>query len=554
MTLVKSNEYELLERFISAELTGRRHPGSSVSLIKGKDVVWSRGFGYSNIKEKTPVTPDTVFGCASVTKPVVTVGFLQLMEKGKFILDDRVNTHLDVKIKDIKGEEPTIRDLLTHYSGMPTRVPPLYLLGEQPLNMRVYLEAAARMVRPRGETWAYCNTAFTIIGYLIRTFTDQNYDVYLKKHVLEPLEMNSSDFELTSLIINKLAQGYKRAGGSEKPLIPNSKYILGMEPADPAGSLYSSVLDLAKFVAMNMNGGLYNGKRILREETLNEMQKLQAPTGNSQSGMGLAWFRTIHDGHVMLYHTGGLPDFTNHVCFYPEEKIGVCWLSNLQDGSGWRPPAPTALRIASGESSNIRPILQSIPSNWKNIIGVYGDNTRLTNLRVINGFLTFNEILFLERIDDYRYIVHGPVNDGEELTLEYGEDGCVTQINLGTSFYRRFKPETIRVDISADLIGTWVGEYHDAYGFHKFELRIINSKNATATNPRGEFVEITAFQAELGQVKGNSSFRIPTEYARWGTQDFMEVRIDLKAVNGKLVGLLKAEDNISNLELEKKAP
>ena len=553
MTYVKSNEYEFLERFISAELTGRKHPGSSVSLIKGKDVVWSRGFGYSNIREKTPVTPDTVFGCASVTKPVVTIGFLQLMEKGKFILDDRVNTHLDVKIKDIKGGEPTIRDLLTHYSGMPTRVPPLYLLGEQPLNMRVYLEDAARMVRPRGETWAYCNTAFTIIGYLIRTFTDQNYDVYLKKHVLEPLEMNSSDFELTSLIINKLAQGYKRAGGSEKPLIPNSKYILGMEPADPAGSLYSSVLDLAKFVAMNMNDGLYNGKRILREETINEMQKLQAPTGNSQSGMGLTWFRTIHDGHVMLYHTGGLPDFTNHVCFYPEEKIGICWLSNLQDGSSWRPPAPTALRIASGESSNIRPILQSIPSNWENIVGVYGDNTHQTNLRVINGFLTFNEILFLERIDDYRYIVHGPVNDGEELTLEYGEDGCVTQINLGTSFYRRFKPEKIRVDINADLIGTWVGEYHDAYGFHRFELRIINSKNATATNPRGEFVEITAFQAEFGQVKGKSSFRIPTEYARWGTQDFMEVRIDLKAVNGKLVGLLKAEDSISNLELEKKA-
>ena len=121
---------ERIENFISAELEGRKHPGSSVSIVKGDEVIWSRGFGYSDIRNDRQATPETIYGCASVTKPVVTTGFLQLMERGKFSLDDKVNEHLDVKIRDIKGEEPTVRDLLTHYTGMPTRVPPLYLLGE----------------------------------------------------------------------------------------------------------------------------------------------------------------------------------------------------------------------------------------------------------------------------------------------------------------------------------------------------------------------------------------------------------------------------------------
>ncbi len=551
MVAGKLNE-EALERFVSAEIAGRRHPGSSVSVIRGGEVAWSKGFGYADVRSGTPATPDTIFGCASVTKPVVTVGFLQLMERGKFNLEDKANDHLDVKIRGVKGDEPTIRDLLTHYSGMPTRVPPLYLLGEEAVDMKTYLEEAARAVRPRGEAWAYCNTAFTIVGYLIHRFTGVTYDRYLKEHVLEPLGMTSSDFELTPSVAARLAQGYKRPGGPERPLIPNPPYVLGMRPADPAGSLYSTVLDLAKFVIMNMNRGAYGGKRLLKEETVDEMHRLQAPTGRSRSGMGLTWFRTIHDGHVMLYHTGGLPDYTNHVCFYPEEGAGVCWLSNLQDGSGWRPPAPTLLRTASGETAKPKADIQEPPANWEKIVGTYGDETHLSTIRVVNGFLTLDDRLLLERVDDARYTVHGPSADGEELALEYGDDGYVKQFDLGTSFHARYKPETPRVDLGADLTGAWAGEYYDHYGFHDVELRISGRDAATVSSPSGEYVRLTDFRAELGQVTGRGVFRIPPRYARWGTSDYSEIELSLKAIDGTLKGLLSGASGANRVELKKR--
>jgi len=544
---------EAIERFVDAELACRKHPGSSLSVIKGGKMSWAKGFGYADIDKKVPTKPDTVYRCASVTKPVITVGLLQLMEKGKFDLGDEVNSHLDVKIREVQGEEPTIRDLLTHRSGMPTRVPPIYLLDEEPLTMRGYIGSAARAVRPRGEKWAYCNTAYMIAGYLIELFSGMTYDRYVTENVLWPLEMSSSAFTLTSEIRGNLAQGYKRAGGPEKPLIPVSPYILGTMPEDPAGSLYSTVLDLANLVIMNMGGGRFKGRRILREETVKEMHRLQAPSGNSRSGMGLTWFYSIHDGHVMLNHTGGLPDYTNNVCFYPMEGVGVCWLSNLQDGSGWRPPSPTVLRMVLGEKPAFGAGFQMVPINWDKICGVYGDETRQTVLGVRNGYLAMDNAVLLERIDDARYRAHGPSNDGYEVTFEYGEDGQAKSVCVGTTALPRYKPEKPEIDMDQDLKGTWKGEYYDSSGFHVAEISIEDEATATVKGPQGESITPSEFEAKSGKVTGVFSYRIPEEYARWGTREHADVHFELYGHEGKLKGTLSVGAAKTLVELERAA-
>jgi len=542
---------ENIERFVEAELACRKHPGSSLSVIQDGGVAWAKGFGHAHIDKKVRAKPETVYRCASVTKPVVTVGLLRLMEKDMFDLDDEVNSHLDVEIRDVQGEEPTIRDLLTHRSGMPTRVPPIYLMDEEPLTMRAYIESEARTVRPRGEKWAYCNTAYMIAGYLIELFSGMTYDRFVTENVLEPLEMKSSAFTLTPEIRGNLAQGYKRAGGPDKPLIPFSPYILGTMPEDPAGSLYSTVLDLANFVIMNMGGGRFKGRRILKEETVKEMHRLQAPSGNSRSGMGLTWFYSIHDGHVMLSHTGGLPDYTNNVCFYPAEGVGVCWLSNLQDGSGWRPPSPTVLRMALGEKPTFGAGFQMVPINWDRICGVYGDETRQTMLGVRNGYLIMDNAVLLERIDDTRYMAHGPSNDGYELTLEYDEDGQAKSISFGTTTLSRYTPETPKVDSGLELKGIWTGEYYNSSGFHTLELTIEDEAHGKVREIGGETMGFDELKAAAGKITGVFRYSRPKEYARWGTSDYDDVSLELNAVNGMLKGVLRVQGMATRITLEK---
>ena len=533
-------EFEELERFIEAELECRRHPGSSVAVVKGDEMVWAKGFGYADLEEKRPATPDTIYRCASVTKPVVTVALLQLMEKGKFTLDDPVEEHLGFKIKSPYEERPTVRDLLTHRTGMPTRVPPIFKKLEEAPTLREYVEEAARTVRPPGERWEYCNTAYAMLGLLIEAFSGQPYTEYVVENVLKPLEMNSSGFELTPEMEERLATGYVRWGGPDQPLKRVEPYYLGTRPEDPAGSLYSTVVDLSHFVIMQLNGGVYKGKRILEEETLEEMQRLQAPAGASRSGMALTWFRSIHDGHVMLTHTGGMPGYTNHVALYPELGIGICWLSNLNDGTGWRPPAPTALRIAAREKAPFNPEwVQRVPEEWRKLVGLYGERGKTIRLTVRNSYLIIENLgAYLEKIDETRYIVHGSTYDGYELTVEYDEEGNVKQLDLSVFEYPRYVEEPPKVDEEMPLQGHWRGEYHHPYGFYQLDLIIGSAKRGMATDMDGRLTPFEDFTAEKGKVRGVYRFKPPKAYRGWMAEEF-RVEVDLHAWEGRLQGLLR---------------
>jgi CubicO group peptidase (beta-lactamase class C family) len=533
-------EFEELERFIEAELECRRHPGSSVAVVKGDEVVWAKGFGYADLEEKRAAAPETVYRCASVTKPVVTVALLQLMEKGKFELDDPVEEHIGLEIVGPYERRPTIRELLTHRSGMPTRVPPIFKKLDEALPLREYVESAARAVRPPGERWEYCNTAYAMVGLLIEAFSGEPYNKYVVEHVLKPLEMDSSGFEETPEIRGRLATGYVRWGGPDQPLKRIDSYFLGTRPEDPAGSLFSTVIDLSHFVIMQLNGGVYRGRRILGEETLEEMQKLQASAGSSRSGMALTWFRSIHDGHVMLAHTGGMPGYTNHVAFYPELRIGVCWLSNLNDGTRWRPPAPTALRIVAGEAAPLNPErVQRVPEEWRKLVGNYGERGRTIRITMRNGYLIVEGLgAYLEKVEEGRYIVHGSAYDGYELTFEYDEEGKVKQIDISIFEYLRYVEEPVKVDEEMPLKGHWRGEYHHPYGFYQLDIVIGSATRGMATDMDGRLRPFEEFSAERGRVRGVYRFKPPKEYQGWMAEEF-RVEVDLHAAEGDLRGLLR---------------
>ena len=531
--------FDELKRFVSAEMASRKHPGSSVSVVEGDEMVWAKGFGYSNLQGGERATPETVYRCASITKPVITTGFLQLYEEGRFGLDDPANDHLDVKIKTAFSEQPTIRNLLTHYSGMPVRVGPIVQSEDETIPLREYVRTAARTIRPPGERWEYCNTAFNIIGYLFEVFTGQPYDAYCREHILKPLEMHSSDFEVTPRLKGALAQGYHRKGGPDGEIEPAISYIDGTRPAHPSGSLLSTVKDLANFTIAHLNGGVFKGRRILKPETVDEMHRLQASTGNSRSGMGLSWFRTIHYGEVMLSHTGSVPGFTNHLAFYPDLKLGVCWLSNLNDRSSWRPPAPNALRTLLGERPAGPRALQPVPDEWEKLIGAYGTPEGQVTVAVKNGYLQFEVggTGYLERMDGNRFLVHGTLSDGYEVTFEYGEDGYARQFDLRTEVHPRYIAKAPDIREDAELIGSWAGEYAHTYGIFTLELDIVSPDRATATDMSGERIPLSDFHAERGRVAGSCTILVPRGYADWGPSE-VQAKLELVAVNGRLEGLL----------------
>lgn len=532
-------DFDQLERFVRAELFSRKHPGSSVAIVSEDEIVWTKGFGYSNMEEKVEATPDTIYRCASITKPVVTTGLLQLYERGRFALDDPVNDHLDVKIQNPYPEEPTMRDLLTHYTGMPVRVGPISYDDSKRIALAEYLEEAARTVRPRGEKWMYCNTAFNIVGYLIKLFTSKPYTDYCRERVLRPLEMTSSDFDIPPSLMPRMAQGYGRDGGPEKPLYTVPHYISGTDPPQASGSLISTVKDLANFVIAQLNDGRFKGRTILKHETLKEMQGLQAATGSSRSGMGLSWFRAIHYGRVTLSHSGSVPGFTNHLAFFPMQKLGIVWLSNLNNRSAWRPPVHNALHTLIRSTDPGPRTFPCVPEEWERVVGTYGDPESNIRIAVKSGLLTVErpDTAYLLKVGDNRYQAFGSLDDGFEVTVEHYPDGYVKQLDLKTSVIPRYTPEKPRVDEDAELTGTWKGELVHPYGFYPMELVIESSAVAKALDMRGEYQKLREFRAEKGRVTGVYCNPIPEGYVGWAT-DRVQSKLDLHASGGELTGVL----------------
>jgi hypothetical protein len=229
----------------------------------------------------------------------------------------------------------------------------------------------------------------------------------------------------------------------------------------------------------------------------------------------------------------------------------VCWLSNLQDGSGWRPPSPTVLRMVLREKPIFGAGLQAVPGNWDKICGVYGDETHQTVLGLRNGYLTMDDTVILEKIDDTRYRAHGLSNDGYEVVFEHGVDGRAESVSFGTTTLPRYLPKTPKVDVDLDLRGAWRGEYYDSSGFHFFELVIKDEAAATVKGLKGESITPSDFDAKSGKVTGRYSYRIPEEYARWETKEYAEVDVELYAHEGKLKGTLDIGGSKTLVELEK---
>lgn len=531
--------FEEVEKFLVEEMNKKGVPGFSVAIVKDKDIVWAKGFGYTDKENRIQAAPDTVYRVASVSKPVIATGLMQLAEKGLIDLDAPVNDIMEgVKIRTEFPDEPTVRNILTHTSGLPVHVDPTFFSMEETMPLAELIRSSAIAVQPPNRELVYSNTSFNIVGYLVGQLSGRPYPQYMEENLFKPLEMNLSAFEQSKKIRDHMAQPYaKKKNG---PLEPVKPWYGGSHPEKPCGSLFSTAKDLGHFVIAHMNGGVYKGRKMLKKSTVKEMHRLQAAAGSSKSGYGLAWKRTIHYGRPMLSHTGGNLGWTAHVCFYPDEKLGIVILCNLNDNSAWRPPAREALYIASGGSLSFDPsttMRKRVPKRWRLYEGEYAHGFLRARVSVEEGNLILERggaKVTLEEMSKTRYLVHGRGSDGMELTFEVDETGAVKQLDIDTETYQPYVEDTRPVDEKASLLGTWSGSYVHPHGYFKMTLAVDES-GGNVSDMSGRSVPLTSMIAGNGRLEGEATFKALPGYVGWGASEF-QVKLTLAVKSGKLEG------------------
>lgn len=274
--------------------------------------------GWQDLEAKKPMRTDTIFQIMSMTKPVTAAGIMMLAEEGKLALTDPVAKHLPefrgqwlIEARDGENKRTlkrpsrpiTIRDLLTHTSGMPSMPPESYkdLLStlELTLAQAVTLYSQQPLEFEPGTRWMYSNPGIATLGRIIEVVSDQPYEKFLADRIFKPLGMKDSFFFPPEEKTGRISMLYdldggklKRAGAGALGGDP-AKYRKGAKYPCPECGLYSTASDLAAFYQMTLSGGTYNGQRLLSRTSVELMTTLQ--TGGLQAGhapgmgYGLAW-------------------------------------------------------------------------------------------------------------------------------------------------------------------------------------------------------------------------------------------------------------------------
>ena len=338
-------DFKDLESFILEKMSETRIPGLSIAIVEGSDTVYVRGFGFRDISSGLPATPRTLYGIGSVTKSFTAIAVMQLAEEGKINLNDPVEKYVPVKLRPF-GETVSVHNLLTHSSGVPALAyAEAFIRGvlgldhhwlpvSSPEDIIAFMRDAEKWaVSKPGQSFYYLNEGYVLLGYMISKLSGVSYEEYVKRRILEPLNMNrtffsKSDFEndedrATPYIVDR----------EEKHIVSTFPFGITSD-----GGLISNVIDLSNYIKMYVNRGEFEGTRIVSSEMLELMEKahIKLPYevfGEESYGYGWAITPNFH-GYRLIGHGGSVLVYTAYVGYIPERKVGVAVLANA---SGYLP-------------------------------------------------------------------------------------------------------------------------------------------------------------------------------------------------------------------------
>jgi CubicO group peptidase (beta-lactamase class C family) len=325
-----------LEPEIRRAMVEGQIPSVTIALTAGEEIVWSAGFGETNLRTRTPATPRSVYIIASTLKTMVATVVMQLVAEGHFGLDDPVVDHLgDLELPAHDPANPiTLRHLLTHTSGLGGGFSSVPVWADTvPRNIDRFLREGLRVLGPPGEGVRYSNPAFTLLAHMIQVATGEDFRDEVRRRIWEPLGMRSTAFAPTPRMEEVLAVPYRPAEGNG-PLEPLARTRFAEWPA---GGAWGTVEDQARWIMASVNGGRIGDAVLLDAATAELMQTRQFEAftgpmaggwGGDEAGYGLAWWTSMRRGERYIAHSGSVGGYTAFIHGNPERGLGVALLTN----------------------------------------------------------------------------------------------------------------------------------------------------------------------------------------------------------------------------------
>jgi CubicO group peptidase (beta-lactamase class C family) len=438
----------LLDLWIEEQRLYHQIPGIAIGIVYDQELVWSKGYGFSDLETRTPMTPGTRLRIGSVTKVFTATAVMQLRDRGKLALEDPVTRFLpELRFDSPFADAPeiTIWHLLTHTAGLPREAAfPYWTDHEFPTRDQIVAAAASQtLIYSPGTQYKYSNLGISLLGAIIEEASGLTYREFIETSLFEPLGMASSEVDPPVAEAAELATAYMRRQPDGSRQTMDYYETRGMAAM---GSIVSSVDDLARFASLHLREGNSTADdAILSTSTMRAMHRPHWVYPSWSGAMGLGFRIALREGKNTVSHGGWIGDHRSHLLLVPETRVGVIAMVNAGDVSPYV-FSYEALDLVGGAiaDSTAEPAAEArFDASWAKYSGLYSDpwgweyQVLLLTDRLIMyshdyppGESATEGVTRLDHVagDTFR------MGDGEFVTFELDAQGSVQRIKRRTDF------------------------------------------------------------------------------------------------------------------------
>ena len=431
----------LLDARLKRGVSQSGQAGLSITVVFDKDLIWTRSYGYVDLEQKIPATPQTLYRIGSTTKTFTALSILQLRDAGRLRLDDPLRLHVpatQIRLVDPDVADVTIRELLTHSAGLQREVPGMvWEPGGFPT--RESLKEPLDQTFASSTRWKYSNLGYALLGEVVASASGVPWHQYVQEHILDPLGMVNTR-PIPRLDEPGLAKGYLRSS----PVSEYAPKVYGDFGAlRAAGGMASTVEDLARYLRFHL--GIDTNESVLSARTLREMHRPHWLLDDWQTAFGFGVGLRRFEGRLRVWFGGGVPGYRSQWEFIPSLRLGVSVLTNSEDGdpNGYSDYAIELLApIVAKELAAPDPVPPADPKLYEGLYRRRGNRVRL--ITMLDGQLSAVDLdarnpytgrFVLEpTTEPHAFIIRWPAvaaPDGETITFEFDSEGNATGFRHG---------------------------------------------------------------------------------------------------------------------------
>jgi CubicO group peptidase (beta-lactamase class C family) len=308
-----------LDGMMPSQLQREDIAGAVIAVVKDGKVIFAKGYGFSDVEKREPVTADaTLFRPGSISKLFTWTSVMQLAEQGKLDLDKDVNEYLDFKILPAYGKPITLNNIMTHTAGFEEVGRDLFVADAQhlyPLDQFLKNHVPDRIFPP-GVIPAYSNYATALAGYIVQRVSGKPFEQYVQDNIYRPLDMQRTTFvqPLPANLQPMMSNGYKKASGKAQPF----EFV----EAFPAGSVSTTARDMCNFMIAHLQNGQFEGKQILKPETAKLMHSRLFGTDDRLDAMAHGFYEESRNGERIIGHGGDTEVFHSDLHLILDKNVG----------------------------------------------------------------------------------------------------------------------------------------------------------------------------------------------------------------------------------------